>query len=266
MRALNPVLKYPGAKWNLSEWIISNIPPHTTYLEPFFGSGAIFFNKQPSYRETINDLNKQVVNLFKVIREQPEELAWRIEFSPWSRDEYRECYNLTGVPLEDARRFLVRCWQAFGTKLNVSTGWRNDIQGRGPGTTKVWRNIPNRILLVAERLKNAQIENQPALQLIQRYNYPEVLIYADPPYVLSTRHDKMYSDEMTDNDHIELLKALDNHSGFVLLSGYASQLYDEYLKHWTRKTTKAIAERGLEREEVLWINPRTANMIKSSLF
>ena len=70
-----PILKYPGAKWSASSWILDNLPVHEIYLEPFFGSGAIFFNKEPARLETVNDLDGNVVNLFKVIRERPQELA-----------------------------------------------------------------------------------------------------------------------------------------------------------------------------------------------
>src|SRR5690554_1056987 len=111
--SMKPVLKYPGSKWNIAKWIISFMPPHTTYLEPFFGSGAVFFQKPPSKVEMINDIDGNVVNLFRVIREHPEELAALIEMTPWARDEYYASYEKTGDSLEDARRFLVRCWQAF---------------------------------------------------------------------------------------------------------------------------------------------------------
>jgi hypothetical protein len=84
----DPVLRWPGSKWRLSDWIIQHMPPHEVYLEPFFGSGAVFFNKMPSDTETINDLDGNVVNLFRVIREHSEELAALIDMTPWSREEY----------------------------------------------------------------------------------------------------------------------------------------------------------------------------------
>jgi len=261
-----PILKYPGAKWNLAKWIISYFPPHTTYLEPFFGSGAVFFNKKPSKVETINDIDGNVVNLFKVVRDRPEELARLIEFTPWARDEYYASYEKTGDELEDARRFLVRCWQAFGTRTNCRTGWRNDVQGRrGTSCVKQWRALPKTIQAVTERLKDAHIENLPALQLIKRHAYKSVLIYADPPYPLQARSGKMYAHEMSDQDHIELLDALDNHPGPVIISGYSCELYDNRLSHWTRKTKPALAEKGQIREEVIWINP-VASEANKTLF
>jgi DNA adenine methylase len=252
-----PVLRYPGAKWRIADWIISYLPPHTHYLEPYFGSGAVFFNKPPSNVETINDIDGQVVNLFRVLREQPDELVRLIEFTPWSRQEYYESYTLTGDPLEDARRFLVRCWQGHGTRTNSRTGWRNKVtDAKTTDYVAIWARLPRRITAIGSRLKNVQVENTPAVDLIQRNNADNVLIYADPPYNLNTRSGPMYAHEMNDADHEELLEVLDKHPGPVLLSGYANPMYDERLKHWDRVTKRALAEKGKERTEVLWINPQ----------
>jgi DNA adenine methylase len=226
------------------------------YLEPFFGSGAVFFNKPPSKVETINDIDGQVVNLFRVIRERPEELARLVGWTPWVREEYYASFEETEDPVERERRFLVRAWQARASDLSKKVGWRHERQGKqGRNAGKVWDGLPERILRAAERLKQAQIENQDALILIERYRLPEVLIYADPPYPRSTRSNDFYTHEMTDADHLELLDALDKHPGPVLLSGYACPLYDDRLKHWDRKTARAIVEGGRERQEVLWLNP-----------
>jgi len=124
--------------------------------------------------------------------------------------------------------------------------------------TKLWKNLPARILASAERLLDAQIECMPAVPLIKRYNYPDVCIYADPPYPKETKSKRLYVHEMTDDEHHELLDVLDRHKGPVLLSGYGCQLYDEKLKHWERKTKMVLAESGRIREEVLWLNPVAA--------
>lgn len=225
------MLKYPGSKWNIADWIISHMPAHKSYLEPYFGSGAVFFRKYPVKSETINDISDDIINLFKVLRDHGEQLIALIELTPWARKEFDESFKKTGDPIEDARRFLVRCWQAYGTKLNRRTGWRNDIRGsRNVHITKQWDRLPERIAQVIERLKQAQIECRPAINIIKRYCYPEVLIYADPPYPISTRHGKMYSCEMTDQDHLDLLDVLDNHPGPVLLSAYENELYTERLR------------------------------------
>jgi DNA adenine methylase len=249
----------------MADWIIKHMPEHTTYLEPFFGSGAVFFNKSRSPLETVNDLDGDVVNLFKVIRDRPEELAHLVRLTPYAREEYYFSYEETDDELEQARRFFVRCWMARGARSSgkSKTGWRHviDINARSSSPAVEWMRLPKKILAVVDRLQGVQIENQPALKLIERYMFPNVLIYADPPYVLSTRRGPAYRHEMTDDDHEELLNALDAHPGPVLLSGYANTLYDERLKHWRRETKVVLAEAGKKRTEVLWINPVAAEQM-----
>lgn len=251
---MQPILKYPGAKWRLAKWVISQMPRHKVYLEPFFGSGAVLFNKQPSGIETINDIDGNVINLFKVIRYKPNELAALIEFTPWARDEYIKSYETTGDDLEDARRFLVRCWQAYATRTGYRTGWRHSAQGQSPNMPEQWSKIPSRVLEVAERLKYVQIENMDAIELIKKHNHESVLIYADPPYTLDTRQKGIYKYDMNEESHIELLKALKKHCGLVILSGYENPLYKEYLKGWRVKKRKTATEKGQSKVEVIWMN------------
>jgi DNA adenine methylase len=258
---MNTVLKYPGSKWSMTDWIISNFPPgyeEMTYLEPFFGSGAIFFGKNRSKIETINDLDGNVVNLFKVIREQPDELAKLIDLTPWSRQEYKQSYEMTGDSLEDARRFMVRTWMAIGTKTSDITGWRNNIKPGDSGVSR-WTRLTESIMLASNRLKCSksklvQIENMPAVKLIERYNRPYVFIYCDPPYVLSTRSKRIYKCEMTNDDHVELLKALINHPGPVMISGYQNDIYENLLQGWYKETNKSFCEKGKAATEVIWMN------------
>ena len=248
-----PILKYPGAKWRIASWIIDKLPPHDIYLEPYFGSGAVFFNKQPARLETINDLDGNVVNLFRVLREQPEELAELIDLTPWARDEYYASYEKADNNVEAARRYLVRCWQAYGTMTAARTGWRHSATGRAPVMPSQWCKVPERICAIADRLKDAQIEHMDAIKLIAKYNDPNCLIYADPPYITETRRKNIYAEEMTNEQHVELLEALMMHSGPVVLSGYASALYDKTLNDWERIEKQSQAERGQARTEVLWI-------------
>ncbi|SCM82390.1 conserved hypothetical protein [uncultured Sporomusa sp.] len=263
-----PILRYPGAKWNIAKWICAHMPPHEVYLDAYFGSGGVFFTKPPSRVETINDIDGDVVNLFQVLRKSPQELADMVRFTPYARAEFLPVIGACGVlqktgdSLENARRFLVRCWMAHGTRTSDRSGWRHDVQGRqGKNVARMWQGVPDRILEYAERLRDAQIECKPALEVIKRYRYPQVLIYADPPYVLSTRRGRMYANEMTDTDHIELLETLELHPGPVLLSGYACELYDSRLQHWERRTRQTTAEKGQSRQEVLWLNPVAARSL-----
>lgn len=249
-----PPLKYPGAKWTLAQWIIDHLPRHTHYIEPYLGSGAVFFSKMPSKHEVINDLDGRVVNFFRVCREHPEDLAALLALTPWSRRDYALSYQISDDPLEDARRFAVRSWQSHGFKTADRSGWRhNGVTSLQPITGR-WSCLPDAVVHAARRLKDAEIECKPALDVIRYYNAPDVLIYADPPYVRSTRRRRLYRHEMTDADHVALIDTLRAHRGPVVLSGYTHPIYTERLADWRCVTTAARAEKGATRTEVIWIN------------
>jgi len=256
--AIKPILKYPGAKWNCAEWIISHFPAHDHYIEPFFGSGAVFFNKAPAKHEVINDLSGEVVNMFRVIREDGERLAALIEMTPWAREEYELSYQPSNDPVERARRFVVRCWQGHGGANIVNTSaWRHqgkDINEKKQLPAQKWLYMPRKILTLIDRLKGVEIESRPAVDVITRHCAHGITIYADPPYITSTRRPNLYQHEMTDADHLTLLDALDAHPGPVVLSGYHCALYDDRLSHWQTREKRVQAEKGNTRTEVLWLN------------
>lgn len=254
---MKAICKYPGAKWGLAGWITSLMPPHHSYLEPFFGSGAVLFNKQRSPIETVNDLDGNVVNLFKWIRDDPERLAHEIYWTPYSRQAYEGAYSThPGDSLQQAVQFYTRLNQGHGYRTNgEKVGWKNDVQGREKAYAAVgWCNLPDKILQAAERLRGVQIECRPAVEVIRRFNSPKVLVYADPPYVLSTRHGKQYRCEMDDGGHVELAEALAAHPGPVILSGYDNGIYNGILRGWHKLTAPARAQTGGARVEVLWLN------------
>lgn len=248
------ILNYPGSKWTLAETICDIMPPHVTYLEPFFGSGAVFFTKEPSKIETINDLNKRLINFFEVCRSEPEQLAKLIYMTPISRFEQQQSLEISDDPLEDARRFLVLSWQSIGGIQKHLTGWRSNISTYGSKTINEWNHLPDLIFQVANRLKEAQIENQDAIQLLERYNRKEVFAYVDPPYPLSTRKGRYYQTELEDERQPELLEILNRFKGKVILSGYDNQLYNERLSNWYKLEFQSNAEAGERRIEVLWCN------------
>lgn len=253
---IQPVLRYPGSKWQLATKIVSYLPKHSLYLEPYCGSADVFLNKAPSDHEIINDINGNIVNLFRMVRTRSDELLTLLELTPWARDEYDASYEPCEDELETARRFLVRCWQAHGTRLNAKTGWRHRGPSSGGATTSLWKQLPDRLRATLVRLRDAEIENKPALEIIQ--SYPLSCMYVDPPYPLETRTGPLYQNEMVTQDHVDLLTLLNKHRGPVLLSSYANPLYDEMLAGWQRVTMKALAENGLVRTEVLWLNSKAA--------
>ena len=114
----------------------------------------------------------------------------------------------------------------------------------------------------AERLRGVQIECMPAVDLIQRFNYHNVLIYADPPYMLSTRHGKQYRCEMDDQDQSDLLDVLTAHKGPVLISGYDSELYNTRLSGWYREETTCYSQVVSKKREILWMNFEPAGQMR----
>jgi len=262
-------MKYPGSKWSLANWIINFFPEHHSYLEPFFGSGAVLFNKDRSNIETVNDMDGNVVNLFYWIRKDPERLARELYLTPYARQIYEEAFSL--VPKDDFERavnFYIRLNMGHGFRTTgEKVGWKNDIQGRKKAyASQDWCNLPDKIILAAERLRGVQIENKAAVDVIQRFNFSKVLIYCDPPYMLQTRHGKQYKCEMKDGEHEELLDVLLKHKGKVLLSGYDTELYQNKLVGWHQERAIGYSQVCSKKEEVLWMNFNPAKQMNMEEF
>jgi DNA adenine methylase len=256
---LRTVLKYPGSKWNIVNNLISIIPEHHSYVEPFFGSGALFFSKKPSDIEMINDMDNDVVNLFTCIRNDSERLARLVMCVPFSRNEYDKQFEILEEPtdeFEKAVNFLIKCWQGHGFRTNgYKVGWKNDVQGRERMYALWnWYRLPEWIIEIAERLRAVQIENRPAVEVIKRFNYSNVFMYLDPPYILGTRTAKQYKYEMANNEHEELLATILQSKAKILISGYDSELYNDMLSGWFKKSFDSNAEYGLKRKEIVWAN------------
>ena len=253
---IEPVLRWPGAKWRIASWIVSMFPRHDTYCEPFFGSGAIFFTKSPSGTETINDRDSEIYNLFQVYRNHPDELARLVEMTPYSREEYLESYKKTGDPIERARKFLVRTWQSYGGKTYQSASWSHDRTNM-VFRPKYWAVLPERVLHVITRLRMAQIENMDARELIPMYNRKTTLLYVDPPYLRRTRTNKHYECEFcTIEEHKELLELCLKHKGPCIVSGYEDPLYNDVLGDWEKHSIKVQVNCGGTATEIIWMNKK----------
>lgn len=260
---MKAVFRYPGSKWSIAEWIISHFPEgyeKMVYLEPFVGSGAVFFNKQPGAVETINDLDGDIVNLFYILRERPEDLKRVLSLTPYSREEYDRSFEPCEDPLERARRYMVKTTQAIGAKLDGKCGWRNHKQMKIGGTACKWGGITETIDAAASRLRGdttnlVQIEHMDAFRLILRYNSPDVLMYLDPPYVRSTRKSvKLYKHEMDDAGQAELLELITKSRAKIVISGYQSDLYDNALKGWYKDKIMSQTTSAEMAEETIWMN------------
>jgi DNA adenine methylase len=188
------------------------------------------------------------------LRDRSDELERAIDFTPFSRSEYKAAYEPSCDDLERARRFAVKCWMGFGCGNLYQNGFKSGQQTNSPNPAKAWCELPEIMKLATERLKGVQIENLPALELIERYNTEDVFIYADPPYLHGTRKNYLYKYEMQDAEHEELLKTLANHPGKVLISGYDNNMYNDMLSEWQKAYKVTRAEGGRARTEVLWMN------------
>lgn len=255
---MKAILKYPGSKWSIADWIISFFPEHHSYLEAFFGSGAVLFNKPRSNIETVNDLDGNVVNLFEWVKKDPERLAHEIYYTPYARQVYEDAF--AAVPedsLEKAMNFYIRLNMGHGFRTTgEKVGWKNDVQGRERAYAAAdWCSLPERIMEAAERLRGVQIENKPAVEVMERFNYPNVLFYLDPPYMPGTRHGKQYRCEMFEREsHVAMLETAKAHKGPVLISGYESALYNDILHEWHREETICYSQACSKKKEILWMN------------
>lgn len=260
----SPPLRYYGGKWRIAPWIISHFPKHTCYVEPFGGGGSVLLRKQPSTIEVYNDMDGAVVNFFKVIRDCPEDLAAKIELTPWSREELKSAveneYNEDAV--EWARRTYVKSWQGRGpAKGQSSPGWVYQKSSLGKYVIPLWNDI-SLLYSAAWRMKQVHIENNDALAVIRRYDTGDTLFYVDPPYLAETRcrqWRKAYNHEMTVADHEALAESLHGVTGSVVLSGYATDLYQSMYSGWKQVCHAAVDNGGNVRVEVLYLNARAAN-------
>jgi DNA adenine methylase len=277
MSVTRPVLRYHGGKWRLGPWLLGFFPPHRIYVEPFGGGGSVLMLKERSYAEVYNDLDDEMVNLFRVLRDQDsaEQLAAALYLTPFSRTEFVESYRPDDSPVEIARRTLVRSFMGFGTTTlrKNRTGFRAKALRQSQPAQADWANYPGHVSTFVERLRGVVIEHRDALEVIAQQDSDETLIYADPPYPHSTRsavqwpshNDTAYSHEMTDEDHRALAAVLHDCDGMVVLSGYACQLYDrELFADWERHERKALADGGRLRTEVVWLNPACSAALQRS--
>jgi DNA adenine methylase len=266
---LRPVLRYPGAKADLAPWVIRHFPPHEVYVEPFFGSGAVLLAKPRSRSELVNDLDGRIVTFFRVLRDRPEELAVALELTPYARDEAASARAIAegdGDELERARAFAVNCWQTRGGVTKRDGGFRLDPKGSAhTSIANTWARLPDRVRAAAERLRGVAVENKDAIEVVRQWHDPDALIYADPPYLGRERQDgapleqrRLYDLEMSEAAHLELLEALDDHPGPVVLSGYDSTLYADRLSLWSLVTKRDRNDANGHRAEALWLNPYAA--------
>jgi DNA adenine methylase len=256
-----------GGKFSHLKWLLPLLPECHHYCEPFAGSAAVLLNREPSPVETYNDIDGEVANFFSVLRDQKERLIEAIGLTPFSREEFYRAVSVNGAAkqlpaLERARLFFVRARQArTGLAQTASLGrWancKNTSRAGMSGVVSRWLGSIEDLPEIALRLLRVQIENRPAVEVINLYDDRNTLFYCDPPYVHSTRGDaKAYGFEMKDGEHRDLGRALNRAKAMIAVSGYRCDLMDELYKGWRcdeapPKTCHSIKK---IRTEALWTN------------
>lgn len=256
-----------GGKFSHLDFILPNLPDNAKHFcDVFGGSAAVIINREPAPVETYNDIDSELTNFFRVLRdhETSDALIRAIGLTPFSREELVvACTPVEGLgSLERARRFFVRARQTrTGLAQTASEGrWAHCVltsRAGMAGAVSRWLGSVEGLSEIVQRLQRIQIENVPALELIDRYDTADTLFYLDPPYVHESRGDaSAYGDEMTDADHIELAERLHRLAGRAAISGYRSPLYDDLFSDWRRidADPKLCNSVRTERQECLWVN------------
>lgn len=259
-------IRYVGSKAILARSVVKLFPPHNTYVEVFGGSAAFLFNKKPSNSEIYNDINKDIVTLFRVLQNDDLtiKLQERLNLTMYSREE-----NLkAGAMLEDRTYAddLDHAWATF-VKYNQSVNGIGNRKrgtwgyGKTHNTGSYWSRV-YAIEKIARRLHNVQIECGDWKIILARYDGPKTLFYLDPPYLPSVRPGgAIYKHEMTPDDHYTLVMKLLEIKGMAILSGYASSYYDDLIENgWVKIEYKMSASMRVSggkspKLETIWCSP-----------
>lgn len=258
MSVQRPVLRWHGGKWMLAPWIIDQMPKHRVYVEPFGGAASVLMRKPRSYAEIYNDLDNDVVNLFRVLRSSDaDRLIDLLKLTPFASAEFGAATEPSDCAVERARRMIVRSFMGFGSNgVHRSTGFRSNSNRSGTTPARDWVNYPHALTATVERLRGVVILNRDAREVMAAHDGLDTLHYIDPPYLFSTRTDNGhdYAHELSDDQHEELLQFVRGLKGRVMISGYPSDTYDRILDGWNRIERAALADGASKRIEVLWCN------------
>lgn len=271
-------IAYFGGKARLAATLVPLFPPHKRYVEVFGGGGSILFCKPLSDVEVYNDLDSALFEFFSVLANPREFARFKrlVESLPCSRELHVHCFRTwqkEKTRVGRAAKWYVAMRQGFSGRLSESWGY-GVTHGRDGKTQQVskWIGGIARLPEIHARLQSVQIDNRDFRKILTAYDKPDTLFYLDPPYVPDTRSSGEYRHELTVEDHQELVELLLGIEGYVMLSGYDTELYRplERAGWWRRefKTTCSAAGRvrgsGLQgpgnvsakqqRTEVIWAN------------
>lgn len=267
MNVSNP-LKWHGGKTYMAQQIIDLMPPHTHYVEPFFGGGAVLFAKNPEgVSEVVNDLNGGLTNFWNVLAREDQFAEFRriVEAIPMSQELFRKAIAPQSSPMavDRAVAFFVKYRQSRqGLGRDFATMSRNRTRRGMNEQVSSWLSAVEGLPEAHARLKRVVIFNDDACKIIKQQDGPSTLFYCDPPYLHETRVTTGdYECEMSIEQHRELLAVLADIDGKFILSGYPSALYDDLALKcgWrhvdividNKASSRATKEKKIER---LWMN------------
>jgi DNA adenine methylase len=267
-KKLRPAVKTHGGKCYLARRFLRLFPGHRTYVEPYAGGLSILLNKLRAPVEVAGDLNADLMVFYVCLRDRPDELITRVRAIPYTRKSFEDACGTVDHPrakdyfdaIERATAFLVKNRFSRGG-LGRDYAWSGRLRGGQPGDANSWDTIRDELPAIADRLQGVELYHGPALDLIKRRDSPETLFYLDPPYVHEGRTARnTYAHEMSNDDHAELLDAISDVQGMVILSGYHNRLYDDALESWKHHEFRMPNHAGqtkvkTRRVEVLWMNP-----------
>lgn len=273
-----PPVRWHGGKFKLARSILPFFPPHRIYTEAYGGGASLMLHKWRSHGEVYNDLDSAIVGLFRVLQQEAQSarLVELLAATPFARREFEIAFEPSEDPVESARRLVVRSFMGFGSNAHAaaarghkSTGFRSNSNRSGTTPAQDWMNLPAAYPAIIARMRGVVIEHRDAVEVLVRHDGADTLHYVDPPYLHGTRSmvqggKLAYRHEMTLADHCVLLEALRALKGMVIVSGYASALYDASLAGWRRVEIETYADGARPRVEILWLNPRAAAAIERS--
>src|SRR5579885_3051649 len=263
-----PALRYFGGKWRLAPWLIRLFPSHHVYTEAFGGGASVLLQKPRSRGEIYNDLDGEVVNVFRVLQDpaKAKRLEALLRVTPFAREEFDLSYKKSRDDVERARRTIVRSFMGFGsdsiTRVTTAskamrTGFRATSWRTHTGAEKDWANYANHIRHFCLRLQGVVIENRDAMKVIESADREDTLHYVDPPYPHDVRKSKSnYRYEMTMEQHRKLADLLHSVKGMVLISSYPGPYDDLYRDwNWLSYSGTQFCHGAQERRERVWFNP-----------
>lgn len=252
---IRPIVKYFGGKFYLSNKLLPLFPSHSIYIEPFLGAGSILINKSISQFEIGNDLNNNMIDIWKAC--QNGSLYNEIKNIEYSQDNFEKAKQ--GQFSSYVNEYILRRMSRCG--LMKDFAWSARLRGGQPGDINAWESAKDNLIKIQNRIKSVQFNNTDALELIRDFNHPSVLFYLDPPYLKSTRTTgKEYNNyEMPENIHISLLNCIVTSKAQIIISGYNSDLYSTYLSKWNKYEFELANHSGQNKKkqrrvEVAWTN------------